>query len=152
MDIVREAEEFAQKEYQKNDSFHQYPHIQDVMNRALQIATLFKDVDYEALKLAIIFHDIDYSSYENHPDASVVVAEKFLKSHGYPQDRTEKVKEIMLNHSTPHRNRQGEARLLEGKIIYDADKSIFITDRETYDKYFPKLYLEETRKLVSQKF
>lgn len=152
MDIIKKAEEFAQKEYQKNDSFHQYSHIQSVMKRALQIADMFEGIDYEALKLAIIFHDIDYSSYENHPDASVAVAEKFLKSHGYPPDRTEKVKEIMFNHSTPHRVRQGEARLLEGKIIYDADKSIFITNKETYDKYFSKLYLEETKKLVSNKF
>lgn len=152
MDIVKEAEEFAQKEYQKNDSFHQYHHIQNVMNRAMEIASSLKDIDYEALKLAIIFHDIDYSSYENHPDASVLVAETFLKSHGYPSDRTEKVKVIMLNHSTPHRFKLGEAKLIEGKIIYDADKSIFITDKETYEKYYPKLYLEETKKLIPTKF
>ena len=152
MNVLKEAKEFAKKEYQKNDSFHQYSHVQNVMKRALQIAGSFKDVDYEALKLAIIFHDIDYSSYENHPDASVVVAETFLKDHGYPTYRIEKIKEIMINHSTPHRIKLGEARLLEGKIIYDADKSIFITNKETYDKYFHRLYLEETKRLVSNKF
>ena len=44
----------------------------------------------------------------------------------------------MLDHSSPHRKIRG-AKLLEGKIIYNADKSIFITDFEKYEKYFPQL-------------
>ncbi|MBT3985062.1 HD domain-containing protein [archaeon] len=150
MDIIQKAEEFAKKEYKKNDSFHQWSHIQNVLKRALEIAEQLKDVDYEVLKLAIIFHDIDYRKYETHVEASIEVAETFLKKEGYPKERIEKVKEIMLNHSSPHRRKFGEAKLLEGKIIYDADKSISMGDAEFYKKYYIKLYLDETRKLVKK--
>ena len=54
----------------------------------------------------------------------------------------------MLDHSTPHRKQLGEAKSIEGKIIYDSDKSIFITTSELYGKYFPQLYLDETKKMV----
>jgi len=146
MPIITDAEIFAKKEYKKNDLFHQYNHVEEVMNRAIEIAKYFHSIDTEAL--AIIFHDIDYSSYENHPVASALVAEKFLKAHNYPQRKIMKVKEIILNHSTPHRRLMGEARLLEGKIIYDADKSIFMTNKKAFKKYFPLLYLKETKGLI----
>jgi len=146
--IIQKAEKFAKKEYKKNDSAHQWKHIKEVMKRALRIAKNLKDIDYEILKLAIIFHDIDYSSYENHVKNSIKIAERFLKENDYPNEKIKEVKEIMLNHSTPHRKKIGEARLIEGKIIYDADKSIFIANPETYKKYFPLLYLNETKKLV----
>jgi HD superfamily phosphodiesterase len=149
MDIIKKAEEFAKKEYQKYPE-RGWKHVEDVLKRALEIAENFDNVDYEALKLAIIFHDIDYPSYETHVEDSIKVAENFLKENGYPDERIEKVKEIMLNHSTPHRKKFGEAKLLEGKIIYDADKSIYITDSKTYERHFPKLYLEETRRLVKK--
>ncbi len=150
MDIIERAEEFAKQEYTKNDPFHQWGHIQNVLKRALEIAKNFKSVDLEALKLAAIFHDIDYRSYGEHVENSIIVAEKFLRENNFPQDRIKKIKEIMLNHSTPHRKKFGDARLLEGKILYDADKSIFITTKELYEKYFPQLYLEETRLLVKK--
>jgi len=147
MDIVGKAENFAKGEYAKHDSMHQWGHIENVMNRALEIAQNFENIDYEALKLAIIFHDIDYRSYDTHVDASVEVAERFLSENNYPRERIDKIKEIMLDHSTPHREKRGEAKFLEGKIIYDADKST-IVDKAMSDKYYPKLYLDETRKLV----
>ena len=146
--IIQKAEKFAKKEYKKNDSAHQWKHIKEVMKRALRIAKNLKDIDYEILKLAIIFHDIDYSSYENHVKNSIKIAERFLKENDYPNEKIKEVKEIMLNHSTPHRKKFGDAHLIEGKIIYDADKSIFITNLETYKKYFSLLYLNETKKLV----
>lgn len=118
----------------------------------MEIAVNFNHVDYEALQLAVIFHDIEYISYKDHPDASVIVAEKFLREYDYPEDQIAKIKEIMLNHSTPHRRTIGKAKLIEGKIIYDADKSIFITNKETYSKYFPLLYLDETKKLIQITF
>jgi HD superfamily phosphodiesterase len=150
-DLTRTAEAFAKIEYEKNDPAHRWPHVQNVLERASAIARRFENVDFEALKLAIFFHDIDYRSYEQHVDASVKIAEEFLKKNNCPKGRIEKVKEIMRNHSTPHRKKMGEARLLEGKIIYDADKSILMTSPESYEKYFHKLYLDETKKLVKEK-
>ena len=148
MGIIDKAGEFAKEEYRKNDPKHRWGHVEAVFERAKEIGRDFEEVDWEALELAIIFHDIDYSSYETHVDKSVEIAEKFLKENNYPVERIEKVKEIMLNHSGPHRRKFGDAKLLEGKIIYDADKSIFLTTKEAYEKYFPTLYLDVTRRLV----
>ncbi len=151
MNIIEAAEEFAKIEYLKNDDFHQWHHILNVLERAMLISRNFENIDDEALKLAIIFHDVDYSDYNLHPDNSVNVAVSFLVKNNYPVERIEKVKEIMLNHSTPHRKRLGEAKLLEGKIIYDADKSISMTKKDDfYNKYYPYLYLDETRAIVDE--
>lgn len=126
------------------------------MTRAKEIMEkLSKDIDHEALELAIIFHDIDYNSeenteknYENHVDNSIKVAGAFLQENAYPEERIKKVQQIMLDHSSPHRKIFGDAKNIEGKIIYDADKSIFITTPELYERYFAKLYLDETRDMV----
>lgn len=154
--IVNKAIEFAKAEYQNNDSFHGWGHIEDVMKRASEIVEAMKgNVDYELLRLAIIFHDIDYHSeetfeenYKSHVDNSTRVAEAFLKENNYPRERIERVKQIMFDHSTPHRKERGEAKSIEGKIIYDSDKSIFITSLELYERYFSLLYLDETKGMV----
>lgn len=148
--ILQKAEEFAKKEYKKNDRNHQWNHVNAVMKRGLKISKNLKNVDYEALKLGIIFHDIDYNNYKSHVNDSVKIAVKFLKENDYPKKRIEKIKKIMLSHSTPYRKKFGNAKLTEGKIIYDADKSIFITNSKTYKKYFHLLYLDETKKLVKR--
>lgn len=150
MDIISKATTFAKNEYTSNDSIHQWDHIEAVLKRAFDIAKYFDNVDEEALRLAIIFHDIDYTSYDTHVDDSIKVAEQFLRENAYPKERIDKVKEIMMNHSTPHRRKYGDATLLEGKIIYDADKSIGMSDEQFRKKYFPRLYLDETRRIVEE--
>lgn len=151
MNLIQKAEEFAKIEYLKNEDFHQWHHIENVQKRADEICEKLKStkIDNEALRLAIIFHDIDYKSYENHPDASVEVAKRFLISNNVSAERINQITEIMLDHSSPHRKIRGEAKTIEGKIIFDSDKSICITTPETYHKYFPLLYLQETRDLVT---
>ena len=67
------------------------------------------------------------------------------------EDKIKQITEIILDHSGPHRKIRGDAKTIEGKIIFDSDKSIFITDPETYTKYFSKLYLQVSRDLVSYK-
>lgn len=157
MNIIKKAKKFAKKEYLKNDPLHQWEHVAAVRKRACKIAKHLKNIDDELLNLAIIFHDIDYNSsfsykenYKNHVEASIKVAEKFLKENDYPKNKIEKIKQIMLDHSTPHRKKYGDSKILEGKILYDADKSIFITTLEKYKKYYPLLYLDITKKLVKK--
>lgn len=156
--IIEKAIKFAKVEYEKNDRLHRWSHIENVMKRASEIVEKIElPVDLELLKLAIIFHDIDYNSekdfeesYKKHPDNSVKVAENFLNKNNYPEERIEKIKEIMLDHSTPHRKTRGDSKSIEGKIIYDSDKSIGIdwSNPELCSKYFPQLYLDETREMV----
>ena len=151
MNIIEKAEEYAKKEYLKNDNFHQWHHIENVQKRADEICRKLVGVpiDNEALRLAIIFHDVDYKTYENHPDASVEVAKKFLFENEVLEERIKQITEIMLDHSSPHRKIRGDAKTIEGKIIFDSDKSIYITTPETFNKYYPLLYLQETKDLVS---
>ena len=54
----------------------------------------------------------------------------------------------MLDHSTPHRKKLGDSKVIE--VLYDADKSIFLTTLESYKKYFNLLYLDETKSLVKK--
>ncbi len=156
--IIEAAITFSKVEYKKNDPKHQWRHIEDVMKRASEIVERIKEeVDLELLTLAVIFHDIDYHSkesfqenYKNHVESSMQVAGAFLKEQNYPQERIEKVQQIMLEHSNPHRQKSGEAKTMEGKIIFDSDKSIYLTTPEFREKYIPLLYLEETRQLVKE--
>jgi len=155
MNILRKVKKFAKKEYKKNDKSHQWSHVRNVMKQALKISKGLKGVDSKLLKLAIIFHDIDYNSEDNfernykcHVDNSVKIAERFLEKENYPKEKIQLVKQVMLDHSTPHRKKLGESKILEGKILYDADKSIFIKTKETYEKYYPLLYLGNTKSLV----
>ena len=157
MDIIEKATIFAKIEYEKNDQLHQWTHVNDVMKRALEIANKLDCVDYELLKLGVIFHDIDYNSektykenYIKHVENSIKKAEKFLKNYNYPHDKIIKIQQILLDHSTPHRLRYGDSKIKEGQILYDADKSIFLITPEKYDKYFSKLYFDETRNLIKK--
>ncbi len=153
--IIEKSISFPKKEYRKKDQRHQWGHIEAVMRRALEIAEQLDDVDYELLKLAVIFHDIDYNSeasyeenYRNHVENSVKVAQDFLKRNNYPRARIERLKQVMLDHSTPYRRKFGESIVKEGKILYDADKSLFLTTPERIERYSALLYFDETRKLV----
>jgi uncharacterized protein len=150
MSILELAEQFGKEEYAKHDEFHQWKHAEDVMGIALKLASFHPEVDLEILKLAVIFHDISYEEYETHVDESVKTAEKFLREHGYPENRLNKVLEVMISHSGPHRRRLGEAQTIEGKIIYDSDKFYLAQTPEGFEKYYPQFYLEETRGLFKQ--
>jgi len=157
MGIIEKAEKFAKEEYKKNDPIHRWGHIIAVRKRALEIAKHVKDVDYELLNLAVIFHDIDYNSeetykenYKNHPDNSVKLAEKFLRDNNYPEEKIKKLKQTMLDHSTPYRKEHGDSKITEAKILYDADKSLCLITLDKYNKYYHLLYFDFTRKLVKK--
>ncbi|MDP2974316.1 MAG: HDIG domain-containing protein [Candidatus Diapherotrites archaeon] len=116
MDMVKKAEIFAKRGYAKNDPKHQWAHIEAVRKQAMLIAKQLKGVDYELLELAILFHDIDYHSeasyeenYKRHVENSANAAEKFLMENNYPAGRIEKVKQIILDHSTPYRLKAGDS-------------------------------------------
>lgn len=150
MTILERAEAYAKEEYKSNDDFHQWKHVEDVWSRAQQLLREHPDANEEIVRLAVIFHDIDYASYETHVDASVVAARKFLRTQEYPHKRIDQVTQAMFDHSNPHRKKRGDAKTIEGQIVYDADKSIFITDHKTYCKYYPLLYTARARDLVIQ--
>lgn len=148
MAIIEEAEEFAKNEYKKNNSSHGWKHAEDVRRIALELAKNFDNIDLEALKLAVIFHDIDYSVPKLHTENSIKVAEKFLRENNYPEERIEKVKDIIFSHTTHLRREFGEAKLTEGKILYDADK--IIASFEPNKDFSHLLYFDESRELLKK--
>ncbi len=148
--LISKAVEYAKPKYAKNDENHRWNHVEAVLKRSKEIYSELKypEIDLESLNLAIIFHDIDYSFPRQHVENSVLEAIAFLKENHRSNLEIAKVLQIMLAHSTPHRKKFGDSDSLEGKIIYDADKSLLINDFVSYKKYRERLYLEETRNLV----
>ena len=148
--ILTLSKQFAQKEYAKHDKNHQWNHVNDVMKIALKLAKHYPKTDMEILKLAIIFHDITYKKYKTHVDQSAKTAEKFLSKNNYPRERLNKLKNIIFAHSSPHRKKMGDAKLIEGKIIYDADKFKLALISKLYGEYYPQLYLKETKNIIDE--
>jgi len=122
MNIIDISTAFAKKEYAKHDKNHRWSHVQGVMKIALKLAKFYPKTNLEAIKLAVIFHDITYNNYKTHVDDSVKTAEKFLTAQKYPKRKIEKIKKIIFAHSSPHRRKFGDTKIIEGKIIYDSDK------------------------------
>lgn len=150
MDIIPTSIKFAKKEYAKHDKHHQWSHVKNVMITALKLAKHYPKTNLELLKLAIIFHDITYKNYETHVDDSAQTAEQFLQAQHYPTSKINKIKKIIFAHSSPHRRKFGNTKLIEGKIIYDADKFQLALDSKLYQKYYPQLYLKETKQMINK--
>lgn len=102
------------------DPVHGFGHVTRVLELACRFAEGFSGVDYEVLQLATLLHDVGrVSGAENHAARSAQIARALLELAGYPEDRIEKVVEVILSHSYSHG--QG-AESLEAKILSDADK------------------------------
>ncbi len=59
-------------------------------------------IDRECLHLASILHDVGYNAYhisENHSEAGVVLAEKFLTQEGVEKEKKEKILNLIRLHS-----------------------------------------------------
>jgi HD superfamily phosphodiesterase len=86
------------------------------------------EVDRDALVIAAFLHDISTVEYgfQEHQVKSAEMAEEFLRELDVPAEQVEKVKQIILEHTmTSAENEdsdQEDKRILEGRILYDADK------------------------------
>jgi hypothetical protein len=56
----------------------------------------------------------------------------------------------MIAHSGPHRIKLGDTDIMEGKIIYDADKFHLAKIEDGFNKYYSRFYLNETRDLLKK--
>lgn len=99
--------------------FHNIAHTLRVKKAAVELAKAEKvsKADREILTLAALFHDTGFvNAYEGHEGESQIIAAIYLRNKGYPEDKIEKVKQL-IGITNP---KIAPASLLE-KIICDAD-------------------------------
>ncbi len=99
--------------------YHNYRHTEEVAEAARKIAGKMNlsEEDTEIVTLAALFHDTGFiERSQNHEDASIEIAKKFLSEHSYSNEKTEKI--IGCINAT--RYPQSPKNILE-EIIADAD-------------------------------
>ncbi|MEZ5007681.1 MAG: DUF5706 domain-containing protein [Chitinophagales bacterium] len=102
-DIVDLVREYVQTELSKVDSnylYHNLKHTEQVVSAASQLADDFNlnAEEKEMLIIAAWFHDIAYSMVKTgHEEKGAEIATVFLKSHHYPENRIETIKQCILS-------------------------------------------------------
>lgn len=102
-----------------DNCYHNLTHTEEVVGVAKELARLLNvnDEDMETLIIAAWFHDIGYlKQCEGHEEASAEMAADFLQSNNYPDDKINKVKDLIRVTRIPQRPKN----LLQ-EIICDAD-------------------------------
>ncbi|MDR1704607.1 MAG: MBL fold metallo-hydrolase [Clostridiales bacterium] len=109
---------------QMKDSAYDRHHVSRVLDLALDIAECEPDADTDILTAAALLHDIGRGKqFENpeicHAAAGGEMAEAFLLSLGWPEERAAHVRACIASHKY-----QGAAKpeTIEAKILFDADK------------------------------
>ena len=100
--------------------YHSWSHTDYVHRKATKFAENedVSDEQMEILELAVYFHDLGYTEgTEGHEERSAEEAQTFLEGHGYPAEKIEEVKNLILKTEL---NFDDDFTLLEG-IIADAD-------------------------------
>ena len=96
-------------------------HILPVIQNAKRLAPRF-DADPEIVELAALLNDYasikDKALYEDHHVHGPIEAEKLLKRFGYPEEKTEAVKDAIATHRASVRV---EYRSAEGACLANAD-------------------------------
>ena len=96
-------------------------HILKVVENTKQLAPRF-DADPEIVELAALLHDYasikDEALYADHHIHGPIEAEKLLKHFGYPEEKTEAVKDAIATHRASVRV---EHRSAEGACLANAD-------------------------------
>ena len=96
-------------------------HILKVIENTKRLAPLF-DADLEIVEFAALLHDYasikDKALYADHHIHGPIEAEKLLKRFGYPEEKTEAVKDAIATHRASVR---AEHRSPEGACLANAD-------------------------------
>jgi len=96
-------------------------HILKVVENGKILAERYS-ADEEIVEISALFHDYagikNYSFYEEHHYYSAKFAEKILLSLNYPQEKVEKIKEVIISHRG---NKPKEKKTVEAQCLADAD-------------------------------
>jgi predicted metal-dependent HD superfamily phosphohydrolase len=118
-EVKQYVEELFLNKYDNRSSYHSYEHTKEVAEAAGKIGKgsgLSKE-ELEAVVIAAWFHDTGYLfEQKNHEEQSVKLAEEFLSSRNYPEEKIKHVKDCIL----ATRMNSVPANLME-EVIHDAD-------------------------------
>ncbi|MFA7288306.1 MAG: Pycsar system effector family protein [Melioribacteraceae bacterium] len=122
-EIIKNSEDYVfdllRKESKPEKFYHSISHTLDVIkySQLIGASEQLSEDDLEILYIAAAFHDLGYIYIdEGHEEKSAVMAEAFLKSQNYPQEKINKIKECILSTNVP----QKPKTLIEN-ILCDAD-------------------------------
>ena len=110
-----------QEELDRRMNYHDIVHTREVAEAAEKLAHAadVHDDRREILLLAAWLHDIGYlRTYEDHESASAVMAREILTEHGYPEEKTDEVCDLILSTA---RDAPKKGQLAE--LLHDADLS-----------------------------
>src|ERR1041384_4952976 len=102
-DIISSVKNFVanlfEEKYDNRSSYHSYEHTRDVAEAAEKIGkeSELNDDELEAVIIAAWFHDTGYLiQRDDHEAHSVKVAEDYLRSQHYPEDRIKRVADCIV--------------------------------------------------------
>ena len=102
------------------ETAHDREHIYRVLGNCIKIAENETNVDYDILLAAALLHDIGRDGKKkNHNEIGAEMAEKFLKTIDFPQEKVVTVCDAIRTHNNES---YGKQETIEAKILYDADK------------------------------
>lgn len=107
-------------------SAHDMEHVMRVYNLCLRLAEHEPNVDLDVLKTAALLHDIarvkefkDKTGNVEHATLGAEMAERTLRTLGYPEEKIVHVKHCIVAHRY---RRTDRPRTREAEILFDADK------------------------------
>lgn len=122
-DMLRQVKKYVGEEFRENapseNVYHNMTHTTEVVKVTEEIGSALgvNEEELELLLIAAWFHDIGYiEKCIGHEDISVNYVRKFLSENDFPNDKIEKVVELIKATKVPH----NPHNLLE-EIICDAD-------------------------------
>lgn len=102
------------------ETAHDREHIYRVLGNCIKIAENETNVDYDILLAAALLHDIGRDGKKkNHNEVGAEMAEEFLKTTAFPQNKIGFVCDAIRTHNNESYGKQAST---EAKILYDADK------------------------------
>jgi len=117
--VKKYVEELFLSKYDNRSSYHSLEHTKEVAEAAEKIgkgSDLSKE-ELEAVVIAAWFHDTGYLfEFKNHEEQSVKLAEEFLSSKNYPEEKINRVRDCIL----ATRMNSVPGNLME-EVIHDAD-------------------------------
>lgn len=111
---------FAKGFYQKTDPFHDWHHPVLTVKYARMLAKQYKHVDRNVLDAACYLHDIGrINKDDGHPEESARIAKPFLEKIKLNPAEADAILHTVSVHA---KERIHEARNIEAKLLFDADK------------------------------